>query len=75
MIKVTKLNSDEIVVNAELIEFVEANPDTVISLTNGKKIIVRESPDEIIQRAAAYRRLALGLDIRNSNEQTADKGE
>ena len=63
MIKVTKLNSDEIVVNAELIEFVEANPDTVISLTNGKKIIVRESPDEIIQRAAAYRRLALKIKI------------
>jgi flagellar protein FlbD len=75
MIKVTKLNNDQIVVNAELIEFVEANPDTVISLTNGKKIIVRESPDEIIHRAAAYRRLALGIDIRNSEKQTADKGE
>jgi len=69
MIKVTKLNSDEIVVNAELIEFVEASPDTIISLTNGKKIMVKETPDEIIKRAAAYRRLALGLDLRE-----VDKG-
>ncbi|MBN2227393.1 MAG: flagellar FlbD family protein [candidate division Zixibacteria bacterium] len=70
MIKVTKLNNDEIVVNAELIEFVESSPDTIISLTNGKKIMVKETPDEIIKRAAAYRRLALGLDLRE-----ADKGE
>ncbi len=68
MIKVTKLNNDEIVVNAELIEFVEASPDTIISLTNGKKIMVKETPDEIIKRAAAYRRLALGLDLRKADK-------
>ena len=58
MIKVTKLNNDEIVVNADLIEFVEANPDTIISLISGKKIMVKESPQEIIKRTAAYRRLS-----------------
>lgn len=42
-------------VNGELIEFVEATPDTVITLTTGKKIVVKESVDEIIQRVIAYK--------------------
>ena len=43
MIDVTKLNGKEITVNCELIELVEETPDTVITLTTGKKIIVKES--------------------------------
>jgi len=68
MIKVTKLNNDEIVVNADLIEFVEANPDTIISLISGKKILVKESPQEIIKRTAAYRRLSWGIDLKQVKE-------
>ena len=64
MIKVTKLNNDEIVVNADLIEFVEANPDTIISLISGKKIMVKETPREIIQRTAAYRKFSWGIDLK-----------
>jgi len=55
MIKVTKLNGREIVVNADLIEFVETTPDTLISLTTGRKIMVLEEMDDVIRRAAAYR--------------------
>jgi flagellar protein FlbD len=55
MIKVTKLNGKELVVNADLIEFVEATPDTLISLTTGRKIMVLEELDEIVQRAVRYR--------------------
>ncbi|RKZ19722.1 flagellar protein FlbD [bacterium] len=55
MIKVTKLNGREIVVNADLIEFIEATPDTLISLTTGRKIMVLEEMDDVIARAMAYR--------------------
>ena len=58
LIKVTRLRAKEpeLVINAELIETVEANPDTVITLTTGNRIIVKEDPDEIIRRVVAYRR-------------------
>jgi flagellar protein FlbD len=56
MIKVTRINDSELVINADLIEFVEAIPDTIISLTTGKKIMVRETIDEIIERAASFKR-------------------
>jgi len=55
MIKVTKLNGKELVVNADLIEFVEATPDTLISLTTGRKIMVLEEVTEVVQRAVRYR--------------------
>jgi flagellar protein FlbD len=60
MIKVTRINNSEIVINDDLIEFIEASPDTIISLTDGKKIMVKESPDDIIKKVAAFRRLATG---------------
>lgn len=56
MIKVNRLDDREIVVNAELIETVEATPDTIITLTTGKKIIARDPVDEVIQKVIAYRR-------------------
>lgn len=59
MIKVTRLNHSELWVNAELIEFVEATPDTVISLVNNTKIIVKESPQAIVQAVIVYRRQIL----------------
>jgi len=56
MIKVTKINGEPIVVNADLIEFVEETPDTVISLCTGKKLMVRESVEEVIEAAREHRR-------------------
>ena len=61
MIKVTRLDNRELVVNADLVEFVEATPETIISMTTGKKVVVRESVDEIIKRALEFRRRALPL--------------
>ena len=43
MIEVTRLNGTQILVNADLIELVEETPDTVITFTTGRKIIVKES--------------------------------
>lgn len=62
MIKLTKLNNSEMVINDDLIEFVESIPDTIVSLTDGKKIMVKETPDEIIKRVAAFRRLTHGIE-------------
>jgi flagellar protein FlbD len=56
MIYVTRLNHTPVVLNCDLIEFVETTPDTVISLSNGQKLIVLESADEIISRVMRYRR-------------------
>lgn len=55
MIKVTKLNGNGLVVNADLIEFIESTPDTLISLTTGRKIMVLEELDEVISLAMGYR--------------------
>ena len=56
MIELTKLQDQKIVVNAELIEFVEATPDTMITTTSGKKVIVKETVDDVIRKVIEYRR-------------------
>ncbi len=56
MIKVTRFDQSEFWVNPHQIEFMEATPDTVISLVSGKKIVVRESVDELIDKIIEYRR-------------------
>lgn len=58
MIKLTrfKTKDHEFVLNAELIETVEETPDTVITLTNGNKVIVEESMDDIVRLVIDYRR-------------------
>ena len=57
MIKVKKINGEEIIINAELIETVEARPDTTISLITGNKIIVKDTVSEVIEKVIEYRRL------------------
>ncbi len=56
MIKLTRLNNSAIVVNSALIEHVEALPDTIITLTTGQKILVREGIDEVIDKVREYQR-------------------
>lgn len=60
MITVTKLNDAELVVNADLIEFVERTPDTMISLITGRKVMVKESPHRIIELVTCYRAQTAG---------------
>lgn len=55
MIDVTKMNGGSITVNADLIETVEETPDTTITLTTGKKIIVKESRQEVKNLVKSYR--------------------
>ena len=56
MIEVTKMNGVKILINPDLIEMVEETPDTVISFTNGKKIIVKESRQEVNNLVKSYRK-------------------
>jgi flagellar protein FlbD len=57
MIELRLINNDTpIVLNSDLIEFLEATPDTVISLSTGKKMIVRESVTEVIDKIVEFRR-------------------
>ena len=59
MIKVNRLNGSELWVNAEMIEFVEATPDTVVSLISHAKIVVSQRPQEVVDAVVAYRRRIL----------------
>ena len=62
MIKLTGLNNKEFLLNSDLIEKIEITPDTVISTTNDKKYIVKESPDIIIKKIVDFKRqCAAGL--------------
>lgn len=56
MISVTRLNGKPFVLNADLIRIVEANPDTTITLTGGERVLVKETPREIVEKAIEYGR-------------------
>ncbi|HHV27240.1 flagellar FlbD family protein [Anaerosalibacter bizertensis] len=55
MIKVKRLNEKEFVINSDLIEFIEETPDTVITLTTGRKVVVKESVDDIIEKVIDFK--------------------
>lgn len=55
MIVVTRLNGKEYVLNSDLIEWIESTPDTTITLTTGKKIVVLEAVDEVIDKIIQYK--------------------
>ena len=59
MIRVTRLDGREIAVNAELIATVEATPDTLLTLINGARILVKEGVEDVIEDVAAWRRSLL----------------
>jgi flagellar protein FlbD len=55
MIRLTRLNNSEIIINAELIEMLEETPDVVLTLTTGRKMTVAESASEIIEKIIDYK--------------------
>jgi flagellar protein FlbD len=56
MIEVTKLNGVKVLVNPDLLELVEETPDTVLSFTTGRKLIVKESRQEVKSLVKSFRR-------------------
>jgi flagellar protein FlbD len=61
MVLLKKINNAEIAVNCDLIEYIEETPDTVITFTNGEKVVVQERMGKIIEKIVLYRRLISGL--------------
>jgi flagellar protein FlbD len=59
MIHLTRLNNHPLVVNSDLIKFVEQAPDTVITLVSGEKIVVLESAHDVLERVVQFRRSVL----------------
>jgi flagellar protein FlbD len=55
MIELTRLNGNPMVLNSDLIKTAEASPDTMLTLINGEKLIVREDTAEVVERVLAYR--------------------
>ena len=59
MIQLTRLNNQPLVVNSDLISFIENKPDTVLTLITGEKVVVRESTEQILDLIVDYRRRLL----------------
>ena len=77
MIQLTRLNHIPLILNSDLIQHIEATPDTIIVLTTGQKFMVTETVNEVIEKVIQYRRsIAAGLDcpLLKTREQTAVEG-
>ena len=70
MIRLTRLNRAVLVLNSDLIEHIDVTPDTVITLTSGQILRVRETSDEVVNRIVEFSRRASGPDVR-----TVEPGE
>jgi flagellar protein FlbD len=64
MIQLTRLNNKPLLVNSDLIKFVEQSPDTLVTLITGEKIVVLERAEEVLVRVIEFRRAVLqGLQV------------
>ncbi|HHV35325.1 MAG TPA: flagellar FlbD family protein [Syntrophomonadaceae bacterium] len=75
MIPLTRLNNQEFYVNSDLIESVESTPDTVVTLTTGKRFIVKESPSEVLRRIVEFRRSISRCLLQEGIEESLEDGE
>lgn len=56
MIALTRLNNDRFVLNAELIRTIEQNADTIVTLTTGERLVIKESSKEVVRKVIEYGR-------------------
>jgi len=63
MVQLTRLNSEQFLLNPDLIEQVEITPTTVITLSNSHKLLVLESADEVLRRIIEFRQTLLGAKV------------
>lgn len=61
MVEVTRFNKEIIIINADLIEMIEATPDTVITMTTGKKFVVSETKEEMVDKIIKYKQQILSI--------------
>lgn len=64
MIELTRLNGSPMLVNSDLIKTAESAPDTMLTLINGEKLIVRETSQEVLEKVLAYRAQLLAVMLR-----------
>lgn len=74
MVTVTRLDGSVIILNGDLIETIEAVPETVVTLTTHKKVVVREAVSEVVARAIAYQRAVRCGGTTQTSVQTAAPG-
>lgn len=76
MVRLTRLNHVPMVLNSDLIEHIDVTPDTVITLTTGQILRVRESADEVVRRIVEFRRRILDpvFAAEEEPENDADEG-
>ena len=78
MIRLTRLNRAPLVLNSDLIEHIDVTPDTVITMTSGQILRVRETAEEVVNLIVDFRRLVLSLGCHSGGgpeSRTADPGE
>lgn len=63
MITLTRLDKRVIVLNADLIKTIESTPDTIVTLINGDTMVLRESVEDVVQRAIEYQRQVRGFQV------------
>jgi len=74
MIQLTRLNNQPLMVNSDLIKYVEKAPDTVLTLVSGEKLVVRESCEEVLGKIVEFRKSILpGLPVCRLAETNADQ--
>jgi len=69
MIKLTGLDGKDIYVNAEMIETVQETPDTIVTLNTGKKLIVLNDAEDIVQKVVEYKHKIFGISSDESRSQ------
>ena len=63
MIKLTRLNHIPLILNSDLIEHIDATPDTVVTLVSGQKFMVLETAEEVVEKVVAFRRSLFGKEL------------
>jgi flagellar protein FlbD len=71
MIQLTRLNNHPLMVNSDLIKFVEKAPDTVLTLVSGEKIVVLETSEEVLEKIVKFRRAIFSGAFLHSSEAAA----
>ena len=71
MIQLTRLNNHPLMVNSDLIKFVEKAPDTVLTLVSGEKIVVLETSQQVLEKIVEYRRAILSGTFLHSPDASA----
>lgn len=61
MVEVTRFNKETIFINADLIEMIEASPDTVVTMTTGRKFVVSETKEELVDKIIKYKQRILSI--------------